>query len=73
MDLAISDGKGGHFRWRGEQEWGKYYALDSKYTIYQSVCYRTAGSTFGRDYHILSSAAFFKCITDRKRHASTGN
>ena len=37
MDLAISDGKGGHFRWRGEQEWGKYYALDSKYTIYQSA------------------------------------
>ena len=23
MDLAISDGKGGHFRSRGEQEWGR--------------------------------------------------
>ena len=32
-----------------------------------------ARSTFGTDYHILSSAAFFKCITDRKRHGSTGN
>ena len=73
MDLAISDGKGGHFRWQKNKSGVNIMRWIPNILSTNLFATGKAGSTFGRDYHILSSAAFFKCITDRKRHASTGN